>query len=250
MMITKAVVRNLWLAGFVLVLSVIGECSDCPPRGKPGFWSTNAVYLCSRWDGSQFVREIRIASPDGQKAVHVVGDHWVVEVGNKILSLDHKTSYVSFYPAELAWAPDSNAFYIVQSDATSEINGFHTELFGIEQQELKPLVAINRLVGDDLARRYKCLPLASGSDPEDYPNIAGLKWMDGSAKIVVIAEVVPHSSCEHMGYFGGYVVSVSDGTVVNRYSPQDVMTRWPTVVGTRLQDDFKGLGPKEKHALP
>jgi hypothetical protein len=130
-----------------------------------------------------FVRDIRVYSPDHRKAVHVVNDHWFVEIGKSTLRLSPEESYVSDYPAELSWAPDSAAFYITQSDATSEINGFHTELYQVNEQTLRRMEDIWSVVNDHFAKHHECA--------DEDPNVAGLTWLGGSIQIIVMPRYLP-----------------------------------------------------------
>ena len=157
------------LITLVLLIPSLAQATYCPPQGKPGAWSKQATYLCSRAVKQGFARDIRVYSPDRSKAVHVVNGHCFVEVGKTTLRLSSEESYVSDYPAELSWSPDSSAFYITQSDATSEINGFHTELYRVNEQTVRRMQDIWSMANDRFGKRHECV--------NEDPNVAGLEWV-------------------------------------------------------------------------
>jgi hypothetical protein len=207
-----------------------GKASECTPTAFPPRWSAEATYLCS-WSTKQgFARDIKVYSPDRTKTVHVINQRWFVEVGGKELGLDPKESYVSDYPAELAWSPDSTAFYITQSDGTSEIQGFHTEIYRVTERGVRQLPNLNLMVHRQFDHRHKCVLYFAGDNgkpddryEDDYSNVAGLKWLDGSSQLILVAEIAPDQACgEHRGYFGGYLLSTVDGRILRRYSPQGI----------------------------
>ena len=171
-----------------------------------------------------------------------MNDHWFVEIGKSTMRLSPEESYVSDYPAELSWAPDSAAFYITQSDATSEINGFHTELYRVDEQTVRRVQDVSPVVNDHFAKRHECVT-------ED-PNVAGLKWVGGSSQIVVLAEIPPDSVCAPREYFAGYLISTAESQVIHEYSPRQLFRRWGGVFGIRLRIDYHGLSRPQRATEP
>ena len=89
--------------------------TTCPPGCHPGRWSTEAIDLSTQKVKAPYGdRDIRVYSPDHQKSFRVVNDRWWVEVGGKRLSQQGESSAL-YYPAEVAWAPDSRAFVFTLS---------------------------------------------------------------------------------------------------------------------------------------
>ena len=230
------------LIAVVFLITSLAQATYCPPQGKRGAWSKEATYLCSRATKHGFVRDIRVYSQDRSKAVHVVNDHWFVEIGKSTLRLSPEESYVSDYPAELSWSPDGAAFYIPQSDATSEINGFHTELYRVNEQTLRRMKDVWSVVNDRFGKGHECV--------NEDPNVAGLKWMGGSSQIVVIAEIPPDSVCAPREYFAGYLISIADSQVMYEYSPQELFRRLGAVFGVRLRGDYHALHSAERKEGP
>lgn len=203
--------RSIWLLALILLsrCSVVarGKPGDCTAKPFPPRWSADATYLCSWATKQGFARDIRVYSPDRKKSVHVIDEHWFVEIGVKKLSLAATKSYVSDYPAELAWSPDSRAFYITQSDGTSELQGFHTEIYLVDERSVQQLPDLDRIVHRRFDRRHKCVLYFAGESgrsddrfEDDYANVAGFKWVDGSSRLILVAEVPPDQACgEHRG---------------------------------------------------
>lgn len=230
------------LITLVFLIPNLAQATYCPPQGKSGAWSKEATYLCSRATKKGFTRDIRVYSPDRGKAVHVVNDHWFVEIGKSTLRLSPEQSYVSDYPAELSWSPDSSAFYITQSDATSEINGFHTELYKVNEQTLRRMHDIWSVVNDHFGKSHECA--------DEDPNVAGLTWVGGSSQIVVIAEIPSDSVCAPREYFAGYLISAADSQVIHEYTPQELFLRWGGVFWGRLRGDYRELHLAERKEEP
>jgi hypothetical protein len=253
---------SIWLLALILLSqrSAVGQGKpgDCTAEAFPPRWSADATYLCSWATKGRFARDIRVFSPDHKKAVHVIDEHWLVEIGGKKLSLAATKSYVSDYPAELAWSPDSRAFYITQSDGTSELQGFHTEAYLVDEQGVRPLPHIDRIVHRRFDRRHKCLLYFAGESgrpgdrfEDDYANVAGFKWVDGSSRLILVAEIPPDQACgEHRGYFGSYLLSTSDLRIIRQYSPEELVQEWGASIGFRLKANYDDLTLVERKARP
>jgi hypothetical protein len=224
-----------------------GQAPDCP-SGAAGRWSVQALDLCTSVNGTvpDLTRSIRVPSPDGQKIIRIEKDQWWLIVTGQKIPLKPHNAYVT-YPAEIAWAPDSKAFYVTQSDGN--IAGFHTIIYQLEGKQIRSL-DLNRLLHRDFDRRHKCVFYDGGKDVGEDPNIGGLQWIDGSRSLLFIAEIPPHSLCPEPGYFGGYLVSIPDRRIMSRYSPQQLMTDWATVLGERLRGDFSSLSQPQRLAVP
>jgi hypothetical protein len=229
---------------FLFVCSAAwGQGVLCPPGCAPGRWSKDAVDLSSARSKAPYEnRDIRVVSPDGQKIARIVNDKWWVErEGSKIFAEPKASSIL--YPAELAWAPDSKALYITESSGYT--TGYHATIYRLENDTLHQVEGVNRLVQRDFDRHHRC------SDGQ-LPNIAGLRWMEDSQRLVVVAEVPPLGICKDMGYFAGYMVSISGTTsrLLERYSPNAIETQWKDALGYRLKGDLEQLSAEQRAELP
>jgi hypothetical protein len=232
--------RNAILLVLFVTIPQLLLANYCPATGKPGVWSKKATYLCSRATKTGFTRDMKIYSPNHRMRVHVVNDHWYVEIGERVLRLTESESYVSYYPAELSWSPDSSMFYITQSDATSEINGFHTDVYRVGDRDISILPNLVSPVRDHFGQRQGC--------KDEGANVAGLGWFD--KKILVVAEVPPDSDCGPRGYFTGYQISPIEAQILSEYNPQSLIQRWGSLFGLRLKENYAELRPPQRRGEP
>lgn len=235
--------KKIWL--LVLLLATVPclaqkEKSACPPEGSTGLWSREAVYLCPQYKGRDYSRNMRLQSPNQQATVRVGYDEWALEVGGRKVPSSLEESRVT-ENAELAWAPDGKAFYITQSENRAGVQGFHTEVYRVNNVQIEPLPDVNRIVQREFDRHHECA--------NENADIGAVKWVDGSNQILMVAEVPLDSNCERE-YFAGYLVSLTSREVVQRYSARQLMERWNKVLGDRLKEDFRGLKAKQKDAAP
>jgi hypothetical protein len=243
--------KKIWL--FVLLLATVpclarNATSSCPLEGATGLWSREAVYLCPQYKGRDYSRDMRIQSPNQQVTVQIGYDEWSLEVGGRKVSLSLEDSRVA-ENAELAWAPDGNAFYITQSENRAGVQGFHTEVYRVSNGQLDPLPDVNRIVQAEFDRHHECVFYDRGKQYSEEADIGAVKWVDGSNQILMVAEVPADSDCER-DYFAGYLVSLTNGEVVQQYTARELMERWNNVLGDRLKEDLSGLTSKQKDAVP
>lgn len=226
-----------------------GQARRCTPSGEPGRWSIEASELCTnapRTDPGE-TRDIRIDAPNHSMAIHIVKDHWSVEIDSEEIRLDSDQSYVT-YPAEIAWAPDSRSFYLTQSEGN--IEGYLTEIFRIDGKKIEHLSSINETIQRDFDRRHKCTFHDRDQDIGEDPNIVGFHWMSDSSRLIVVVEVPPLSLCNEGGYFGGYLVSIPGGAIIQHYSPKLLRQNWGKLFGIRTKGDFDTLTSKEITRAP
>jgi len=135
--------------------------------------------------------------------------------------------------SELTWSPDSKAFFINGND-----NGYgddHLAVHVLDDPHLGPGY-ITGEVEQDMVRSfppcqanpppifYDCAELAAS---HDYFGVVGVDWIDGSSKIVVMAQVICSSSmggimCQVLGY----ELEVPSGKISRRMEPKEFARRW------------------------
>lgn len=227
----------------------LGQAVECPPGCSPGRWSARAIDLSSeRTKAPERARNISIYSSDRHKIIRVVKEQWWVEDGARRLEPGQHGQSQVLYPAEIAWAPDNNTFFLTQSIGYT--TGYYTEVYRIKDTRVERLGNVNPTVMRAFAIHHDCKYFDKGVNIGSKPNIAGLNWMQDSDRLLMVAEVPPISICQQMGYFGGYMVSISSGKILERYSPQQLIDHWEKVLGDRLKSDFAHLSPAQKVAIP
>jgi hypothetical protein len=243
----KALKSSVHVQFLALLLSIPhsaswGQGTECPPGCGPGRWANEAINLSSAPSKApEQTRYIRVTSPDHQKTAHILKEKWWIEIGGARISPERKASSI-FYPAELAWAPDSRALYITESFGYT--TGYRVLIFRLENDELRQVHDVNKAVQRDFERRHKC-------SEGQLANVAGLRWVDDSQHLLIVAEVPPIGGiCTEMNYFGGYLVSVANGQIIERYNPQAVKDRWEDSLGYRLKGDFDLLSLAQRTTIP
>jgi hypothetical protein len=89
-------------------------------------------------------------------------------------------------------------------------------------------IEVTREVEREFKEKYKCV------EPQP-PNIGGIKWIDSSDKLLLVAEVPPHSNCPQMGLIMGYVVSLPSGKIMERFDLANLNIVWGNQLGLRLK---------------
>lgn len=221
-----------------------------------GLWSREATYLCPQWKGREFTRDMRVKSPDGEATIRVGREHWWLEIGGEKISLPPRESRLTdddsrvTENAELAWAPDGKTFYLTQTENRAGVQGFYTGVYRIVKGRVLSLLNIDEIVQREFDVRHRCVSYdARGKRYSEEADIAAVRWVDGPDQLLMIAETPYDSECRR-GYFAGYMVSLSQRKVTQRYSARELMNRWETVVGDRLWEDFRSLTPRQKDAAP
>ncbi|MBV8115272.1 MAG: hypothetical protein JO300_11050 [Silvibacterium sp.] len=194
-------------------------------------------------DGTD-MRPTRIASPDGHLVFHAdpkpdsdpdskgAPDYFVTRDGKRL-----EGEIEPEVDPEMAWSPDSKAFFITWSDGGA-VGTFSVYVYLIDGGEVRK-VDLDKPVRDDIARTYPpCIPadgIQSCSEEEkkamvqdhDWVNVAGMKWMGGSDRLLVVGNV-PDSSRygANMGKWLGYEIEVPSGKILKRYSRREFRSRW------------------------
>jgi hypothetical protein len=171
-----------------------------------GTYSLHAIQV---WGAGEGI----VPSPDGKKRIVVQPprkaatedeNHFVfVEAFGK----KYPTTIGRWVNAELAWSPDSKAFFVTYSDG-GNIGIYHVKVVYVNPTGLRivePVGKTRQLV------RPRCF------DPEP-PNIAAIKWArSDSSRLVIAAEVPAHSNCASMGTFRAFEIGVPEGKVLFTY---------------------------------
>lgn len=129
--------------------------------------------------------------------------------------------------AELLWSGDASAFAVTSSDGGA-VGTYHAVIVGaggngkIVSRDLSPLVI--RAFGHPV----KC------DEPED-PNIAAVTWLPGSSRLIVAAEIPPHSNCDSFGTFRAYEVDWRSMRVVRGYDQITAKQLFGKAMGSELR---------------
>ncbi len=184
-------------------------------------WSTGAADV-SRVPGD---RKTVVVSPDSKKSI-VIDRHgfYVTEGGTRLPGMEDDAGFDVL--AELTWAPDSSAFVVTWSDGgivgTWRVNVYLVD--GSRVRRVDPTAEVVK----HFKTQYRC-------DGSEEPNVAAIRWAKGSQRLLLVAEVPPHSSCPEMGKVMGYMVSVPKGAILERFSHGQLKRQWGRHLGERLR---------------
>ncbi len=241
------------LLGLLLALVVLpginfGKTVECPPGCSPGRFSSAATDLSwERVRAPATDRDIITYSPDRHSVLRVVNDRWWVEIEGKKIKPPRKSSEI-YYPAEWAWAPDNKTFFITSS--FGETTGYRMKIYRIDRGRIRMISnPTNRIIAA-FNVAHKCEYIVDGEDYGNDPNVAGLVWLEGSRQILVVAEVPNLGICKQMYYFGGFLLTVPSGQILQRFSTLELIDRWGKDLGWRLEGDLHYLRPAEKTMKP
>jgi hypothetical protein len=161
--------------------------------------------------------EGRSADDDGRLSVFLGGD-------------DH--DFPGGPRAELVWAPDSRALAVTADD------GGATGVFDLS-------ILVRRKKGrhwrqiDLGARVARVFAPEMRCDERETPNVGAVGWTSGQ-RLIVAAQVPPHSSCSNIGHIAAYVVDVKSGDVLMEIDERTLHRRYRRMLGT-------AFGGRAKH---
>ena len=191
------------------------------------------------WEGvAGSAKTATFASPDKGWTITIGGrddDTLPIRVRGRLGRLDFDTADV--VDAELVWAPDSSAAFFTGSDG-GNVGTYHTHVIyrrdgRLAQVDLSPTIA------ESFGHPVRCY------DPEP-PNVGGVAWL-GKDRLLVAAEIPPHSNCDAMGTFTAYEVDLKTLTIVKTYSQREAKRRFRAVLGAELRnaDDTCARRPRD-----
>jgi len=129
---------------------------------------------------------------------------------------------------EIGWSASSDRFFVTYSDGGA-IGSYHVAAYALANGKLTELPVAADVSRDFLTRYPKCFR------PET-PNVAGIAWSRDASRLLVAAEVLPHSNCDEMGTFRVYEVAVPGGKIVRRYSQIEAKKLFRRLLGPELRN--------------
>jgi len=209
------------------------------------FWRVAAVLIALSFSvcGAQsadscqadvFVPEIlmnrpSVSSPDGRYSVVLGGfrDPANYEGGwLRVLHGQKKLRRYSLDPLSggifLKWAPDSHAFFLMWSDG-GQLGAYHVRVFRVAGEDVREVPSTRAAI-----REFHTKHLCS----ERKDNVYAVRWVNGSAQLMMVAEIYPTSDCGKDWFTAGYLVDTNNGRVMERYSEKEArknLKNCPTV---------------------
>jgi hypothetical protein len=225
-------------AALVVTLNVLWASGQVLLQDKrsptPGEWSANGVYLAyglGSLDKPGKHRVSEVPSPDSAKvALFPDGQARLIVQDRSGRELAGTEGIGIPTLSEVLWSDDSAAFAVTSSEG-GWVGQWSVLVFLVDEKLVKPICVTDQAKKDAMTR-YKC----NESERNEEPEMGAVAWLERSKRLLVVAQVPPHSSCyPHMGKLFGYVVSVPSGDILERYSEKQLRNRWRQFLGERLE---------------
>lgn len=169
-----------------------------------------------------------LTSPDGLGSIHATEvasqddawpfKAWVVRNGRK-----YYLRFGSFVNSEVAWSPDSQAFFVTYSDGGA-VGQYHVLVYRFEEAGLRSFEPVPN--GSRLFKTF-CVT------PED-PNVGAIRWGPDSKTLLIAVEVPPHSSCASMGTFRAVEITIPEGKPLKSYNQLEAKRLFGSSLGVEL----------------
>jgi hypothetical protein len=247
--ITKSFVACFGFVSILLLLLFISTSASADDRKLAAFsQKATAIWENLPFRGSEPTGTVTVPSPDGKKTVSAAFDRKTDGVALMVStgSAHFRIKIEGGVGSEIGWSPDSRAFFLTWS-SEGQSGEFHVRVYyvyrsGLKKIDLNPLV--NRAFGHP--------PLCLGRSPV---NVAAVAWLEGSSRILVAAEVPPHSICDSYGTFKAFEISVPETTILRPYGQLAAKKKFWSDLGPRLRQapdgcitDPKSCEVRDNHA--
>jgi hypothetical protein len=221
--------KNLAALTTQVLLTSYGAMSFPANSPKAPSYSRQATEIWENfWEGEKPVHTVDVPSPDGKKFVSAAYNEQR-ELTMLTVSVGEKRFLVNIgqgVGAELAWSPDSEAFFVTYSDAG--LNGrYHTSVFYVHEtglNKINPDLVIQRAFGHPVECDY----------PEP-PNVVGVAWLGNSHRVIIAAQIINHGICDSYGTFKAYEVSLPDLTLIRKYEQLVAKKKFWSELGEELR---------------
>jgi hypothetical protein len=194
-------------------------CPNAANTAQDGDWAKDAIPI-----DLNSPKKIEIPAPN-HKMTAIIDDFAlsVMEEGRRLSGIEHEGV---LQPAELAWSPDSTAFFITATDG-GWVGTWNVRVYIIENGTVR-YCDVTKAVIKRFEKHYKC------QEPQP-PNIGAIRWLKDSKNLLVAAEVPPHSNCHEMGKRMGYIVEIPTGRIIQEVDEKELKGRWGKYLGERLK---------------
>ena len=208
-----------------LVLTGVFASPAVAAAPNAGVFSRGATDVWGKVAGNPAA--VTFTSPDRTSTIVIGGrddDPLPFHVRGRLGRLDFGTADV--VDAELVWAPDSSAAFFTGSDGgavgTYGLHVIHVHEGQLVETNLSPMI-IKRF-----GQPVRCYT------PEP-PNVGGIAWL-GKDRLLVAAEIPPHTNCDAMGTFKAYEVDLATMTIVRAYNQYEAKHRFRAKLGAELRN--------------
>ncbi len=167
------------------------------------------------------------AAPDGKKALITLGADGSSRVYLAVEGARHALQYAAWPCPEFQWSADSKAFFLNYSNGGT-VGEYDVKIYYPSRDGVRTIDPTRSVRQDFRAHYPKCF------SPET-PNIAGVAWLEGSRRLLVAAQVLPHSNCDAMGTFAAYEVEIPSGNILRKHGQLEAKSRFWELLGPELR---------------
>jgi hypothetical protein len=222
-----------WNSGLLifLLLCCVGTFAQGPksscPDGPHTLYSRDAATLDSAPG-----HPVRVTSPDGNKTLVVKAvsdkeDPGGSHIDYRVISgRETLTANLPGFNGEVAWAPDSKAFAVTQTEGGGGL-GSRVYVFYVEEGSLRK-IDVSRPIEKDFGSPVKC-------DVEVPPNTGFVSWQTDSSTLLVAAEVAPVSVCSCSGTYRVYEMNLPSAAIARTYSQTEAKKQFWNLLGCELR---------------
>jgi hypothetical protein len=207
---------------------------SCPAFGAsvPSLMCEEGVYskVASRPPGDGRTAMVtEFPSPDGlMKIIVKEKPRSQPEVFVSVAGKEYEILFSPWPCPEFQWAPDSKAFFLTYSEGGA-VGNYEVRVYYPSEREVRQLDPTPIVAKDFLAHYPKCFY------PET-PNFGAITWLKDSSRLLVAAEVLPHSNCDMMGTFAAYEIEIPSGQIIKKYGQLEAKKLFGSLLGTELRN--------------
>lgn len=140
--------------------------------------------------------------------------------------------------AELLWAPDSRALAVTADDGGATGRFDLAILVRRKKGRHWRQIDLSKRVATLFAEEMRC-------GERETPNVGAVGWTSGQ-RLIVAAQVPPHSSCANMGHVAAYVVDAKSGDVLMEVDRSALHRRYRRMLGTAFAGDRRKHGGRRR----
>ena len=242
-------ISRVFLHLALVLASIATILSPAAPANEP-IWSKKAKSFPARCfsDDTRPCKALKIISPDRQSFVQVsfepnrsTGDLLAsVSVFSHGRNLG-PAGLAGFVEDEIAWSPDSKAFFITgNNNANTE---YHVLVYLLRDSGLTVIDSWQNALRDMIRTFPPCKasnPYEKCQDivnhPSDWIGIAGIDWVNGSSSIVVMLEMNESSIVGGiLGQALGYQLEIPTGKILRRMEAKEFARRWQSSMAWKFR---------------
>jgi hypothetical protein len=126
--------------------------------------------------------------------------------------------------AQVLWSPQRNRFALTGSNGGA-VGQYETAIVTVRQNAIDWVdvtPSIERAFGHPVTCAYR-----------EPPNVGAVSWVSES-RLLVAAQIMPHSVCDSMGTFVLYRFALSSKRIELRYGQLEAKKAWRTLLGPSL----------------